>query len=52
MQVVQVCDLPGNYNLLGFGDVLVPGLLLSFLRYYDLKTTGRRLYFPVSILGE
>ncbi|XP_018017968.1 signal peptide peptidase-like 2B [Hyalella azteca] len=50
---VQVCGLSGNYNLLGFGDVLVPGLLIAFLYYFDLSTRPHRwpLYFTVNIIA-
>ncbi|KAF2366949.1 Peptidase A22B signal peptide peptidase [Trinorchestia longiramus] len=52
-EVVSVCQLSGNYNLLGFGDVLVPGLLIAFLYSYDLRTRGPKcpLYFTVNVIA-
>ncbi|CAL4094166.1 unnamed protein product, partial [Meganyctiphanes norvegica] len=51
-QIILVCQPQGNYNLLGFGDVLVPGLLVSFVYSFDLQmgTPGRCLYFVVNVI--
>jgi len=34
-----------QYSLLGFGDILVPGLLVSYCYGFDLETGSRNLYF-------
>ncbi|XP_065298154.1 signal peptide peptidase-like 2B isoform X1 [Dermacentor albipictus] len=39
-----------TYSLLGFGDILVPGLLLAFLRGFDLMHVGGCMYFPVALI--
>ncbi|XP_035216472.1 signal peptide peptidase-like 2B [Stegodyphus dumicola] len=39
-----------QYSLLGFGDILVPGLLISYCHGYDL-ITNKKLYFPVTIVA-
>ncbi|KAH6930445.1 hypothetical protein HPB50_013702 [Hyalomma asiaticum] len=39
-----------SYSLLGFGDILVPGLLLAFLRGFDLINVGGCMYFPVALI--
>ncbi|KAL1417942.1 hypothetical protein MTO96_006009 [Rhipicephalus appendiculatus] len=33
------------FSLLGFGDILVPGLLVAYCHGFDLLTTRKRLYF-------
>jgi len=41
------------YSMLGFGDILVPGLLLSYCRSFDLlKKVPCSLYWVVSCLSE
>lgn len=44
-----VCYLP--YSLLGFGDILVPGLLISFCYGFDLQIKSRRIYFISTIIA-
>ncbi|XP_022252688.1 signal peptide peptidase-like 2B isoform X1 [Limulus polyphemus] len=34
-----------QYSLLGFGDILVPGLLVAYCHGYDLLVGNRRVYF-------
>ena len=42
-----------TYSLLGFGDILVPGLLLSFAHSYDLLTGIKyKLYWSITTIGE
>merc|ERR1711962_694932 len=33
--IIEVCQLGPNYAMLGFGDVIIPGVLLGFLAYQD-----------------
>ncbi|KAL3214536.1 hypothetical protein MRX96_051455 [Rhipicephalus microplus] len=47
-QDISPCLNP--YSLLGFGDILVPGLLVAFLRGFDLISVGGCLYFPVALI--
>ena len=50
-EIVSVCHLNIPYNILGFGDLLVPGLLVSFVHSFDLKTkTPFRLYYVVNVI--
>eukprot|EP00927_Polykrikos_kofoidii_P016016 TRINITY_DN17189_c0_g1_i1.p1 TRINITY_DN17189_c0_g1~~TRINITY_DN17189_c0_g1_i1.p1 ORF type:complete len:530 (+),score=85.18 TRINITY_DN17189_c0_g1_i1:157-1746(+) len=46
-------DSLGNDRMLGFGDVALPGLLISFLRRYDLlgKRGGFQGYFLPCVFG-
>ncbi|KAM8839234.1 signal peptide peptidase-like 2 [Synchiropus picturatus] len=38
-----LCDRP--FSLLGFGDVLVPGLLVAYCHRFDILTQSSRIYF-------
>merc|ERR1712098_151171 len=41
-----------TYSLLGFGDILVPGLLLSFAHSYDLLTGIKyKLYWSITTIA-
>jgi len=45
-------DPCGTYSLLGFGDILVPGLLLSFCHGFDLMVgTPCKIYWVISCLS-
>jgi len=47
---MEVCDI--NFSMLGFGDVLVPGLLLSYCHSFDLHTgTPCKLYWIITNLA-
>ncbi|XP_067140878.1 signal peptide peptidase-like 2A isoform X1 [Centruroides vittatus] len=37
-----------NYSLLGFGDILVPGLLIAYCHGFDLIADTGRVYFALS----
>ncbi len=44
---LSACWIP--YSMLGFGDILVPGLLLSYCHAFDLlKETPCKIYWLVS----
>lgn len=38
-----------GYSLLGFGDVLIPGLLVGFCHGFDLKVRSMKVYFVASV---
>lgn len=38
-----------QYSILGFGDILVPGLLISYCHGFDLITNKKSLYFPITV---
>ncbi|XP_056451754.1 signal peptide peptidase-like 2 isoform X2 [Gadus chalcogrammus] len=40
---LALCDRP--FSLLGFGDVLVPGLLVAYCHRFDILTHSSRIYF-------
>ncbi|XP_040027557.2 signal peptide peptidase-like 2 isoform X2 [Gasterosteus aculeatus] len=40
---LSLCDRP--FSLLGFGDVLVPGLLVVYCHRFDILTQSSRIYF-------
>ncbi|XP_033725447.1 signal peptide peptidase-like 2B [Pecten maximus] len=46
---LNVCDLP--MSLLGFGDVIIPGLLIGFNHGIDLKVQSKKIYFTVAVIG-
>lgn len=46
---LNVCDLP--MSLLGFGDVIIPGLLIGFNHGIDLKVQSKKIYFTASVIG-
>ncbi|OMP03823.1 hypothetical protein COLO4_10186 [Corchorus olitorius] len=53
LRVPRLMDPWGGYNMLGFGDILFPGLLVSFAYRYD-KDNKKRLvngYFLWLIIG-
>ena len=42
-----------RYSLLGFGDILVPGMLVGFCHGFDLATSNRRkLYYVATLIGK
>merc|ERR1712187_536435 len=53
LRVPSVGDMLGNERMLGFGDVALPGLLISYLRRHDIlsKRHGCRGYFVPSVVG-
>ncbi|XP_064645094.1 signal peptide peptidase-like 2B [Lineus longissimus] len=47
---IALCHIP--YSLLGFGDVLVPGLLISYIHGFDLRVQSRcRIYFMATLVA-
>lgn len=40
-----------SYSLLGFGDVIIPGLLIAYNAIFDVKTGTRMVYFLSSSAG-
>ncbi len=47
----SVCWIP--YSMLGFGDILVPGLLLSYCHSFDLyRGTPCKAYWTMSYISE
>ena len=48
---LSACWVP--YSILGFGDILVPGLLLSYCHAFDLaKETPFKLYWTIANICE
>ncbi|XP_038669287.1 signal peptide peptidase-like 2A isoform X2 [Scyliorhinus canicula] len=41
--VATICRMP--FSLLGFGDIIVPGLLVAYCRRFDLQTNTSNIYF-------
>ncbi|XP_068239305.1 signal peptide peptidase-like 2B isoform X1 [Palaemon carinicauda] len=51
-EIADICGLKDNYNLLGFGDILIPGLLVAFTSAFDRQVgTPCHLYYLVNIIG-
>ncbi|XP_078329329.1 signal peptide peptidase-like 2B [Crassostrea virginica] len=46
---LNVCSLP--YSLLGFGDIVIPGLLVSYNHRFDVRTGGKRVYFIATVIA-
>lgn len=46
---LSVCDLP--YSLLGFGDIIVPGLLVSYNHGFDIRVQSKRIYFISTLIA-
>ncbi|CAH2292213.1 signal peptide peptidase-like 2B isoform X1 [Pelobates cultripes] len=40
---LALCDRP--FSLLGFGDILVPGLLVAYCHRFDIQMQSSRIYF-------
>ena len=50
IEFARACGVP--YSMLGFGDILVPGLLLSYCHSFDLFVgTPCKLYWLVTNIG-
>uniref|UniRef100_UPI00398F0079 signal peptide peptidase-like 2A isoform X2 n=1 Tax=Pristiophorus japonicus TaxID=55135 RepID=UPI00398F0079 len=41
--VATLCGIP--FSLLGFGDIIVPGLLVAYCRRFDVRTNASSIYF-------
>lgn len=53
MEIATICQPSDNYNLLGFGDILIPGLLVAFVHSFDLQVgTPYHLYYLINVIGE
>merc|ERR1719229_2201307 len=46
-------DMPGQFKILGLGDIAIPGLLISFLLRHDLIRQSKRFsgYFTAGVVG-
>lgn len=40
-----------SYSMLGFGDIILPGLLVSYCLNFDMRTSNKYTYFIVSATG-
>ncbi|XP_021100568.1 signal peptide peptidase-like 2B isoform X3 [Heterocephalus glaber] len=46
---LALCDRP--FSLLGFGDILVPGLLVAYCHRFDVQVQSSRVYFVASTIA-
>ncbi|KAM8939353.1 signal peptide peptidase-like 2B [Pelodytes ibericus] len=46
---LALCDRP--FSLLGFGDILVPGLLVAYCHRFDIQMQSSRIYFVACTIG-
>ncbi|KAJ8371569.1 hypothetical protein AAFF_G00307170 [Aldrovandia affinis] len=46
---LALCDRP--FSLLGFGDILVPGLLVAYCHRFDILMQSSRIYFLACTIG-
>merc|ERR1712232_1079412 len=46
-------ELPGQFKILGLGDIAIPGLLISMLLRYDYLKGAKRCsgYFTAGVIG-
>ncbi|XP_077561236.1 signal peptide peptidase-like 2B [Haemaphysalis longicornis] len=42
---------PRRFSILGLGDILAPGLLISYCHAFDLLAHGRRFYFYIACIS-
>ncbi|KAM8925158.1 signal peptide peptidase-like 2B isoform 4-T5 [Lycaon pictus] len=47
---LALCDRP--FSLLGFGDILVPGLLVAYCHRFDIQVQSSRVYFVACTVGS
>lgn len=47
--VISLCPL--SKSLLGFGDIIIPGLLVSHNHAFDLRVQSRRVYYIATCVG-
>ncbi|XP_062598448.1 signal peptide peptidase-like 2B [Saccostrea cucullata] len=47
--LMNVCNLP--YSLLGFGDIIVPGVLVSYNHRFDVRVGTRKVYFIATVIA-
>ncbi|XP_069078635.1 signal peptide peptidase-like 2A isoform X2 [Pleurodeles waltl] len=41
---LTLCGMP--FSLLGFGDIIVPGLLIAYCRRFEVRLTSSCIYYP------
>ncbi|CAN8295414.1 unnamed protein product [Cochlearia groenlandica] len=53
LRIPRLSDPWGGYNMIGFGDILFPGLLICFIFRYDTENNKGKLrgYFPWLMFG-
>merc|ERR1711862_675055 len=53
LRLPPIGDEFGTYRMLGFGDIALPGLLISYLRRFDIlgKRRGCTGYFVPAVVG-
>jgi signal peptide peptidase-like protein 2B len=53
LRIPSIGDAMGGYRMLGFGDIVIPGLLVSYYRRHDVlsRRTFCQGYFMPSIIG-
>ncbi|XP_041355333.1 signal peptide peptidase-like 2B [Gigantopelta aegis] len=47
---LNVCSA-SSYSLLGFGDIILPGLLVSYNHRFDITVGSRKIYFIASVIA-
>ena len=51
IEFARACGVP--YSMLGFGDILVPGLLLSYCHSFDILVgTPCKVYWIITNIGK
>ena len=52
LELPRLWDYTGGYAMLGLGDIVIPGLLLSFAHRYDLSVSNSVSSILSSILSH
>ncbi|XP_077524526.1 signal peptide peptidase-like 2B isoform X2 [Amblyomma americanum] len=47
----DIAACSGQYSVLGFGDILIPGFLVAYVHSFDLIVTQGRLYYVTSMIA-
>ena len=49
----RIADYTGGYTMLGLGDIVLPGLLLTFVLRFDYRSgrSAAQGYFPLVCVG-
>ncbi|PIO33600.1 hypothetical protein AB205_0093730 [Aquarana catesbeiana] len=47
---LTLCEIP--MSLLGFGDIIVPGLLVAYCKRFDVRTSSSSIYYISCTIGR
>jgi len=41
-----------EFSALGYGDIVIPGIVIAYLRYFDLRAKTGGVYFTANLIGK